>query len=143
MEELGTTVRQNADNARQANQLAMNSSSVAALGGEPVAAAEVARAVARGVLSTPITLRWGDSTSLMAALKDMQVSLARVVASVRTSAEAVATASAEIAQGNSDLSGRTEQQASSLQQTAASMEQLGTTVNRNASLKFRVGILRC
>jgi methyl-accepting chemotaxis protein len=36
MEELGATVRQNADNARQANQLAMGASSVASEGGELV-----------------------------------------------------------------------------------------------------------
>jgi len=36
MEELGTTVRQNADNARQANQLAIGSSQVAEQGGEMV-----------------------------------------------------------------------------------------------------------
>jgi methyl-accepting chemotaxis protein len=36
MEELGSTVRQNADNARQANQLAMNASTVAVQGGEVV-----------------------------------------------------------------------------------------------------------
>jgi methyl-accepting chemotaxis protein len=37
MEQLGSTVRQNADNARQANQLAVNASSVAQQGGEVVA----------------------------------------------------------------------------------------------------------
>ena len=37
MEELGATVRQNADNARQANQLAMSASKVAIKGGEVVA----------------------------------------------------------------------------------------------------------
>ena len=37
MEELGSTVRQNADNARAANQLAMNASTVATQGGEVVA----------------------------------------------------------------------------------------------------------
>jgi methyl-accepting chemotaxis protein len=37
MEELGSTVRQNADNARQANQMAMNASTVAVQGGEVVA----------------------------------------------------------------------------------------------------------
>jgi methyl-accepting chemotaxis protein len=102
------------------------------LGGEPARAALVARAVAAGDLTTAIELKAGDSTSLMAALKEMQTSLASVVSSVRHSAEEVATASAEIAQGNSDLSGRTEQQASALQQTAASMEELGGTVTQNA-----------
>lgn len=102
------------------------------LGGEPAVAAEVARAVANGDLTTPIQLRRGDTDSLMARLKDMQAGLARVVATVRESSHTLATASDEIAQGNLDLSGRTEQQASTLQETAASMEELGSTVAQNA-----------
>ena len=102
------------------------------LGGEPRVATELARAVASGNLSTRIDVAAGDSTSLMACLKEMQTNLSRVVATVRQGSEGVATASAEIAQGNNDLSARTEQQASALQQTAASMEQLGSTVNHNA-----------
>jgi methyl-accepting chemotaxis protein len=102
------------------------------LGGEPAAAAAVARAVAEGDLSTPIALRPGDERSLMAWLHRMQDQLGRTVAQVRGGAEQVATASTQIAQGNHDLSGRTEQQASALQQTAATMEELGTTVRHNA-----------
>ncbi len=102
------------------------------LGGEPQAAVAVARAVAQGDLSTPIQVRPGDSSSLLACLQSMQHALAQTVASVRQGSESVATASAEIAQGNQDLSSRTEQQASSLQQTAATMDELGTTVRNNA-----------
>jgi methyl-accepting chemotaxis protein len=101
-------------------------------GAEPGEAARVAQSVAAGDLSTPITLKQGDTTSLMAQLKSMQASLARVVAVVRQGSEGVATASAEIAQGNHDLSARTEQQASALEETAASMVQLNATVGRNA-----------
>ncbi len=102
------------------------------LGGEPRVAAEVARAVAAGDLSSRIVVRPGDGTSLMASLDAMQRSLSDAVRKVRDGSEQVATASIEIAQGNSDLSSRTEQQASSLQQTAATMEELGTTVRHNA-----------
>jgi methyl-accepting chemotaxis protein len=102
------------------------------LGAEPDQAAEVARSVATGDLSVPISLRPGDTTSLMAQLRDMQSSLTQVVGSVRQNSESVATASAQIAQGNLDLSQRTEEQASALQQTAASMEQLSSTVKANA-----------
>ncbi len=102
------------------------------LGAEPAEAASVARSVAQGDLHQRIALRTGDTDSLMAQLKSMQDSLARVVGSVRQRAEGVATASVQIAQGNSDLSARTEQQASALQQTAASMEALGTQVKQNA-----------
>ena len=102
------------------------------LGGEPGEAAALAQRVAAGDLSTPIELKSGDISSLMAQLKAMQESLAKMVAEVRGNAESVATASAQIAQGNLDLSQRTEQQASALQQTAATMEELGTTVRQNA-----------
>ena len=110
----------------------LSRSVVGRLGGEPDAAADVARSVASGDLAAPIALRAGDASSLMAQLKTMQVTLADVVGRVRLNSESVASASAQIAQGNSDLSQRTEEQASALQQTAASMEQLGATVRLNA-----------
>jgi methyl-accepting chemotaxis protein len=102
------------------------------LGGEPAQAAEVAQAVATGDLSTPIPLRTGDTTSLMAHLRAMQTSLADAVHAVRSGSEKVASASTQIAQGNQHLSQRTEQQAGALQNTAGTMEQLGATVRNNA-----------
>ena len=102
------------------------------LGGEPGQAADLARSVAAGDLSARVALRAGDSTSLMAQLKEMQVRLAKVVGSVRANSESVATASAQIAQGNLDLSQRTEEQASVLEKTAAAMEELSATVRQNA-----------
>jgi methyl-accepting chemotaxis protein len=103
------------------------------LGAEPHEAADLARRVAAGDLSSPLKRQPGDTTSLMAALGEMQSSLSNVVGGVRQNAESVASASAQIAQGNLDLSSRTEQQASALQQTAATMEELGTTVRHNAA----------
>jgi len=96
-------------------------------------AAVAARGISEGNLTMPID-RGGDDEigQLLAALSDMQASLARTVAAVRGNAESVATASQQIAQGNADLSGRTEQQASALQQTAATMDQLSGTVRNNA-----------
>jgi methyl-accepting chemotaxis protein len=102
------------------------------LGGEPSTAVAVARAVAQGDLSTPITLKPGDTDSLLAWLGNMQKGLAQAVNDVRSGSDYVSHASREIAGGNQDLSARTEQQASELQQTAATMEELGATVRRNA-----------
>jgi len=102
------------------------------LGAEPADAVALAQGVAAGNLSTTIRLRDGDTTSVMAALKGMQGSLAQVVTQVRGHSESVATAATQIAQGNLDLSQRTEEQAASLQQTAASMEQLDSTVHNSA-----------
>jgi len=102
------------------------------LGAEPALAAALVQRVAAGELDTPIALRDGDRSSLMAQLKTMQSSLSEVVDRVRQNADSVASASALIALGNNDLSVRTEQQASALQQTAASMEELSATVKQNA-----------
>jgi methyl-accepting chemotaxis protein len=102
------------------------------LGGEPHEVRAVAHAVTEGDLSYGITLRPGDTISVMAAMDEMCERLSGVVRGVRLNAESVATASAEIAQGNHDLSGRTEQQAASLEQASAAMEELGSTARQNA-----------
>jgi methyl-accepting chemotaxis protein len=103
-----------------------------AVGGEPMVAAEIARAAAKGDLTIRIDVEPGDKSSIVAALYDMQVSLAGVVGKVLQGSESVATASAEIAQGNHDLSARTESQASALEETAASMHELSANVKQNA-----------
>ncbi|HEU4376919.1 MAG TPA: methyl-accepting chemotaxis protein [Telluria sp.] len=96
-------------------------------------AVKFAQAVASGALDKQIDNHGSDEISLLlAALNDMNASLARVVGEVRSGTESIATASREIASGNMDLSGRTEQQASTLEETAASMEELSSTVKQNA-----------
>ncbi len=96
-------------------------------------AVEAADRVAHGDLSKSISIGSNDEVgALMASLRDMQSSLAKLVTDVGQGSEDVATASAEIAQGNNDLAARTEQQASALEKTAASMEELNVTVKQNA-----------
>jgi len=96
-------------------------------------AIDLASHIRDGDLTTTVQLSGRDETSqLLAAMDEMQVSLARVVSEVRNNAESVATASSQIAQGNADLSQRTEQQASALEQTSATMEEMGSTVRQNA-----------
>ncbi len=102
------------------------------LGAEPADVSAAIERVAGGDLSQPVSVRAGDTRSVMANVARMQQSLREVVAEVRAGVESVSTASSQIATGNMDLSQRTEEQASSLQQTAASMEQLTATVKQNA-----------
>jgi methyl-accepting chemotaxis protein len=102
------------------------------LGGEPEYARNIASAVASGDLSIHIEVENNDSTSLLAALKEMRDRLQTIVSEIKISADTILLASAEIASGNSDLSSRTESQASSLEETASSMEALTDTVKQNA-----------
>ncbi|OWW22011.1 chemotaxis protein [Noviherbaspirillum denitrificans] len=96
-------------------------------------AVHVARRVADGDLTTRVMVESKDETGqLLAALRDMNESLVRIVGEVRAGTDTITTASSEIAHGNMDLSSRTEDQASSLQMTASSMEELTSTVKHNA-----------
>jgi methyl-accepting chemotaxis protein-1 (serine sensor receptor) len=102
------------------------------LGGEPVAAAEVARAIGDNDLTMTVVTKAGDTTSLMASMKKMQEQLTGTVSGIKQSADTISSASQQIATGNADLSQRTEEQASSLEETASSMEELTSTVKQNA-----------
>ncbi|MEO8417560.1 MAG: methyl-accepting chemotaxis protein [Methylophilaceae bacterium] len=102
------------------------------LGGEPAYAAEVVTQIATGDLTVQVAIQPGDTTSLLAAMKNMNDSLVKIVGEVRTGTDTIATATSQIAAGNLDLSSRTEEQASSLEETASSMEELTSTVKQNA-----------
>jgi methyl-accepting chemotaxis protein len=96
-------------------------------------AVALARRVADGDLSTRIGVAGGDETGqLLAALADMNDSLARTVSEVRGGTEAIHLASREIASGNAELSVRTEAQAASLEQTSRTLDQLTDGVRANA-----------
>ncbi|WP_295986844.1 methyl-accepting chemotaxis protein [uncultured Variovorax sp.] len=96
-------------------------------------AVEAAETVAAGDLRLDIRVESRDEAGhLMQALKNMNMSLAKLVGEVRLGTDTIAMASSQIASGNQDLSSRTEEQASSLEQTAASMEELTSTVKQNA-----------
>ncbi len=102
------------------------------LGGEPQVAVDLARRVAEGDLSVPLALRHDDTTSVMAWLKQMQLSLARVVTDVRGHAGDISAVSERLARESRTLSDHTASQAAALQQTAASMDELGATAKQNA-----------
>ena len=103
------------------------------LGGEPAQAQALAATIAAGDLTSPVTLRRHDTTSLLASLDSMQANLRGLVTQIKDTSASVALAADEIAQGNTELSSRTEQQAAALQETAASMEQLTATVKSNTA----------
>ena len=102
------------------------------LGGEPSYAAAIVEKISGGDLSAAITLKPGDNSSLLFAMRSMRDHLGVIVGNVRSGTDSIATASGQIAAGNFDLSSRTEEQASTLEQTAASMEELTGTVKQNA-----------
>lgn len=101
------------------------------LGGEPAHVAEIARLVAGGNLSVDITLRTGDTSSLLAAVKDMVGKLSSIIREVRSSADSLASASEEVSATAQSMSQATSEQAASVEETSASIEQMSASINQN------------
>jgi methyl-accepting chemotaxis protein len=97
------------------------------------AAVEHFERIAAGDLTSTIdSSRGGEMGRLMAALANMQRSLAAAVTRVREGTAEIRRGVHEMSDGNADLSERTERQAAALQQAAASLAALTATVAQNA-----------
>ena len=112
-----------------------------ALGAEPAALKRIAQSVSAGDLASPIAVKPGDESSILATLAGMQRNLASVVGGVRQHADAVSVVSVQLAEGNADLSTRTSDEARALRQTADSMEELTGAVKRNAHDAQEAGVM--
>jgi methyl-accepting chemotaxis protein len=101
------------------------------LGGEPAYAAEVLSMVAAGNLGVNVRTRNGDTTSLLAALKEMTARLTQIIGEVRGSANALSSASEEVSATAQSMSQASSEQAASVEQTSASVEQMSASIEQN------------
>jgi methyl-accepting chemotaxis protein len=102
------------------------------LGGEPGYAAEVMTKVAEGDLTVQVVVKPGDTTSMMAAAKNVVEKLSQIIGEVRASAENISSSSAEVSGTAQSMSQATNEQAASVEETSASVEQMGASINQNA-----------
>nr|WP_324257899.1 methyl-accepting chemotaxis protein [Cellvibrio fontiphilus] len=107
------------------------------LGGEPHYAAAVVARIAAGDLTQQVNLKPGDSSSMLAAIREMSNTLSQVLGEVRSSADALASASEEVNATAQSLAKGASVQAASVEETSASMEQMSASIiqnNENASV---------
>jgi len=102
------------------------------LGGEPDYVSSVVRQVAAGNLTVDIATRAGDSTSMLASIRDMVATLSDIITQVRSAADGLAAASEQVSSSASTLSQSATEQAAGVEQTSASTEELSATVTQNA-----------
>ncbi|MGB4073944.1 methyl-accepting chemotaxis protein [Pseudomonas sp.] len=102
------------------------------LGGEPSYAADVVRRVAEGDLTVEVELRGNDSSSLLAAMKQMTEKLRTIMGDVRMTADSLASASEQVAASAQALSQNASEQAASVEETSASVEEIAATVSQNS-----------
>ncbi|SAI73217.1 methyl-accepting chemotaxis protein [Bordetella ansorpii] len=101
------------------------------LGGEPSYAASVLQRIASGDLTVEVATRKNDTTSMMAALKNMNGKLSQVVSEVNSSAEALASASEEVSATAQSLSQASSEQAAGVEETSASIEEMTASIAQN------------
>lgn len=107
------------------------------LGGEPDYAAAVVAKVAAGDLTVQVNTKQGDTTSMLAAIREMTNTLSQVLGEVRSSADALASASEEVNATAQSLAKGASVQAASVEETSASMEEMSASImqnNENASI---------
>ena len=101
------------------------------LGGEPAYASDILGHVASGDLSADIYIKPGDTTSMLAAIKDMVGKLTDIIHDVNNSANALASASEEVNATAQSLAQGASEQAASVEETSASMEEMSASIAQN------------
>ncbi|OZY86376.1 methyl-accepting chemotaxis protein [Cellvibrio mixtus] len=101
------------------------------LGGEPEYAAAVITKIASGDLTQTVMTKPGDSTSMLAVIREMSSTLSQVLSEVRGSADALASASEEVSSTAQSLAKGASVQAASVEETSASMEEMSASIIQN------------
>ena len=102
------------------------------LGGEPAYAQDVIREIAAGNLSIEVATRKGDSTSLLAAARDMTAKLREIIGDVTTATRNVASGSQEMSAAAEQLSQGAAEQSASTEEASSSVEQMTANIKQNA-----------
>ncbi len=99
------------------------------LGGEPDAAKAVVARIARGDLTQDVALKPGDTDSLLAAMKQMQDALRRMIAELKSNADGVASAAQQLSTTSGQLAISTSQQSEAASSMAAAVEEMTVSIN--------------
>jgi methyl-accepting chemotaxis protein len=103
---------------------------LAQLGAEPQVTTEVVKRIAAGYLNEPVPLKPGDTSSLLAAVANMQQQLRDLVNQIINSATHLGQMSAQVTQNAGDVAQGSQQQSQSAASMAESVEQLTLSINR-------------
>ncbi|MFA7241840.1 MAG: methyl-accepting chemotaxis protein [Sulfuricellaceae bacterium] len=102
------------------------------LGGEPAYAAETVAQIASGDMTVQVQVRPGDTTSMLAAIKNLAEKLSQIIGEVRDAADSLSSASGQVNATAQSMSQASSQQAASVEETSASLEQMSASISQNA-----------
>ncbi|HZU65139.1 MAG TPA: MCP four helix bundle domain-containing protein, partial [Novosphingobium sp.] len=102
------------------------------LGGEPDYARSIISQIAEGDLTLRIATREGDTTSLLAAARDMVARLQQVIGDALVAAGNVASGAQQMAAGSETLSQGATEQAAATEEASSSVEEMAGNIKQNA-----------
>jgi methyl-accepting chemotaxis protein len=108
----------------------MTRSVLRSLGGEPHEAAAVAQRIAGGDVSTAVTVKAGDTDSLMSALARMRETLHDMITEVATGSTRLASTAADLSSATRQINDSTGTQSDAASSMAAAVEQLTTSIEQ-------------
>lgn len=103
------------------------------LGGEPAYAADIARRIAAGDLTTPIDTRARDQSSLLVAMKQMRDSQREVIAQIQQAATHLADAASKMSLASNQVSIGSGRQSEAASAMATSVEEMTNSIHHVAA----------
>jgi methyl-accepting chemotaxis protein len=100
------------------------------LGGDPHYAAEITKRIASGDLSANVQCAPGDTTSLLAGMKEMQEMLRKMISEIISGAERLESASGELLSASEEVASRSRQQSESASAMAAAVEEMTVSIDQ-------------
>ena len=100
------------------------------LGGDPQYAAEITKQIAAGDLTTDVRCAPGDTTSLLAGMKEMQETLRAMIKEIVAGAERLASASDQLLHASEEVAMRSRQQSESASAMAAAVEEMTVSIDQ-------------
>jgi methyl-accepting chemotaxis protein len=100
------------------------------LGGDPHYAAAITKRIASGDLSATVQCAPGDTTSLLAGMKEMQEMLRKMISEIISGAERLESASGELLSASEEVASRSRQQSESASAMAAAVEEMTVSIDQ-------------
>ena len=106
---------------------------MAQIGGEPAYAADITRRIAKGDLSLSVSTRPGDDTSLLAAMKQMQEALRRIIGQIHLLVHELASNAQQMSTISRQVSNGSEQQSEAAVSMASAAEEMTASIGHVAA----------
>jgi methyl-accepting chemotaxis protein len=102
------------------------------LGGDPKYASQITRRIAAGDLTAEVTCAPGDTSSVLAGMKEMQQTLRKMIEEIVRGAEQLSSSSNDLLHASEEVGMRSRQQSESASAMAAAVEEMTVSIDQVA-----------